>query len=311
MIKKGASWGEVNKLLRTLSPSIRKKIIPKIKAMKSKAGTDLARGLRRTKKDLLSKEGIDRYRREYLRKIDQDYPKKFKYTEGTWNKTRTQYRPGDEIKLPDSALRRRKIEYANSPQFVKDYIAMVNRQLDDTVGEVLPELANYGRRAQYFMKHRPENTLKRITPKDVLRGDKEYGSLIKPTVKGRVQIAGPHPQITSSPVSSAAHEFKHATQPGLKAYYTNAQKHVPQHKRVLAKDDPYMKEILQPHEISARLTEARTANIGEKLRIANQQHPEWYRDLLATFGSPQKINKALKDNWAIAPIGGLLSQLEG
>ena len=298
MIKRGASWGKVNKYLRTLSPSIRKKVIPKVKDMKSKAGTDLARGLRRTKKDLLSKEGIDRYRREYISNVKRHH-KGGGYKPGTWDK------------LPVGEIQRRKIAYANSPKFVKDYKAMVNRQLDNTTSEVVPGLVDGGRRAQYFMKHRPGNTLKRIQPKDVIRGDKQYGGVTSPTVKGHVQIAGPNPNITSSPVSSAAHEFKHAVQPGLKAYYPRARKHVPPGSTVRADWDSYYRDISSPHEISARLTEARTANIGENLRIANQQKiPEWYQNLLDVFGTPQNINNALKNNWAMAPMAGLLSQLE-
>ena len=77
--------------------------------------------------------------------------------------------------------------------------------------------------------------------------------------------------------------------------------------------------LTKPHEVSARLTQHRTGSkIANKLAEnfyklsaknkrqalkAGYKPPSYYSDLMEIFGTKRKMDKALKEAWAAAPIG--------
>lgn len=107
------------------------------------------------------------------------------------------------------------------------------------------------------------------------------------------------------------HELKHSAQSPLSGYtHGDAMyKHMPW--------DPYMKELSErmkyltdPSEISARLSELRSLNPLKRVALAKGwakgKDVSAYQDLLEVFKTPENISKALRDNWGMAPLGGLL-----
>lgn len=143
---------------------------------------------------------------------------------------------------------------------------------------------------------------------------KEHDILKK--VTGNIEVSKT-PWNRGEQYRTTVHELKHAAQAPMYGFsHGDAMlKHVPKNvlkgKTLDFLDDPdYMEYLLKPQEIGARLSELRALNPIKRVGLfkgwSKGKDVKAYQDLLKVFRTPENISKALKDNWGMAPLGGLL-----